>query len=221
MKRTKINDRMLPDYTRGEELFNAVSHGVGFAVGIVVLILCFLKTSNTPLLLFGSIVYGISMIILYGFSTLYHSLPCGNGKKVLQVLDHCTIYALIAGTYTPILLGEFLHKAPVIFWVLLSVQWGVAIIAMILNAIDLHKFRYFSYFSYIVLGWALIFILPVALRVLSRPAFLYILAGGISYTIGAILYAIGNKHRWFHSIFHIFVVIGTILQFMGIYLYIL
>lgn len=221
MKRTKIKNRILPDYTLGEEIFNAISHGIGILLGIIVCVLCALKTKETPLVFIGCLVYGVSMIILYCFSTLYHSLPCGKGKKVLQILDHCTIYILIAGTYTPILLGGFLNAAPTVCWILFGIQWGVSVIAITLNAIDLHKFRYFSYFSYIILGWAIIFVCPIALRVLSPTAFLYILAGGIGYTIGAILYAIGNKHRWFHSIFHVFVVIGSILQFIGIYCYIL
>lgn len=219
MKRTK--SRTLPDYSRGEEIFNTISHGAGIILGIIVCILCVLKTKGKTLDITGTFLYGISMIVLYAFSTIYHGIPCGKGKKVFQVLDHCTIYALIAGTYTPILISGFLPKEPIVGWVLLCVQWGVAVIAIVLTAIDLHKFRYFSYFTYIILGWAIIFITPIALRVLSRPAFLYLLAGGISYTIGAILFAIGSKLRWFHSVFHIFVVLGSILQFISIYCFIL
>lgn len=217
----KFKERKTPDYTRGEEIFNAISHGTGILLGIVVCILCALKTKGSPLSLTGSLVYGISMIILYCFSTVYHSLPSGKAKKVLQILDHCTIYVLIAGTYTPILISAFLPKEPLAGCILLCVQWGIATVAIILNAIDLHKFRYFSYFTYIVLGWAIIIIAPIALRVLSSGAFGYLLAGGISYTIGAVLFAIGNKLRWFHSVFHIFVVIGSVLQFISIYQYIL
>lgn len=217
----KTKRQVLSDYTPGEEIFNSISHGIGILLGIIVCILCVIKTDNDPISLIGALIYGISMIVLYSFSTIYHGLPCGKAKKVFQVLDHCTIYALIAGTYTPILLSGFLPKEPIAGIILLCVQWGVAAIAIVLTAIDLHKFRYFSYFTYIILGWAIIFIAPIALRVLSKAAFLYLLAGGISYTIGAVLFAIGNKLRWFHSVFHIFVVIGSILQFISIYCYIL
>lgn len=219
MKQTK--NHVLSDYTRGEEIFNSISHGAGILLGMIVSIMCLQKTKGHPLSFVGSLIYGISMIVLYGFSTIYHGLPCGKAKKVFQILDHCTIYALIAGTYTPILLSGFLPKEPIAGIILLCVQWGVAAIAIVLTAIDLHKYRYFSYFTYIILGWAIIFIAPIALRVLSKTAFLYLLAGGISYTIGAVLFAIGNKLRWFHSVFHIFVVVGSILQFIAIYCYII
>ncbi len=221
MKRIKLKDRVLPAYSVGEEICNAISHGLGILLGIAVCILCITKTQGSPLSFAGSLVYGISMILLYCFSTLYHSLPRNTGKKVFQILDHCTIYMLIAGTYTPILLAAFVPKIPAVGWGLLAVQWGVSAIAVILNAIDLHKFRYFSYFSYIVLGWALVFIAPIALTVLNSSAFFYLLMGGISYTIGAVLFAIGGKFPWFHSVFHIFVILGSILQFIAIYCYIL
>lgn len=221
MKHIKLKERPLPDYTRGEELLNSISHGIGILLGIVVLILSTIKTKGSHLCFAGAVIYGVSMIILYSFSTIYHALPRGNGKKIFQILDHCTIYALIAGTYTPILLSAFWSAEPLAGRILLGLQWGISLIAIVLNAIDIHKFRYFSYFSYIVLGWLIVFVLPISLRVLSHEAFMYLLAGGISYTIGAILYAIGSRHRWFHSIFHIFVVIGSILQFIGIYNHIL
>lgn len=221
MKRMKLKDRVLPAYSVAEEICNASSHGLGILLGIAVCILCALKSKDSPLSFAGSLVYGISMILLYAFSTLYHSLPRNTGKKVFQILDHCTIYMLIAGTYTPILLAAFIPQLPAVGWGLLAVQWSVSVISIILNAIDLHKFRYFSYFSYIVLGWALIFIAPIALTVLSASAFFYLLMGGVSYTIGAILFAIGGKYPWFHSIFHIFVILGSILQFIAIYRYIL
>lgn len=221
MKRIKLQDRVLPFYTIPEEIFHTISHGAGVLLGILVCILCATKAFGRSLPFAGAIIYGTSMIILYCFSAIYHGLQPGMAKKVFQILDHCTIYVLIAGTYTPILLTAFIPKAPVAGWGLMLLQWGVSTVAIILNAIDLHKFRYFSYFSYIVLGWALVFIAPIALSVLSPSAFFYLLLGGISYTIGAILFAFGSKFRWFHSIFHVFVVLGSILQFIAIYCYIL
>lgn len=221
MKRTKLSGRTLPSYTFAEELLNAISHGVGILLGIFVLILCAAKARGHLLSFVGCMIYGFSMIALYTVSTLYHSLKPGTAKKVFQVIDHCTIYILIAGTYTPILLTAFVSDAPAVGWGLLALQWGVSILAIVLNAIDLKKFRVFSYTAYIVLGWAILFVAPVALKVLSCQGFLHLLLGGISYTIGAILFAFGKKHRWFHGVFHIFVILGSILQFIAIYQYIL
>ena len=221
MKRTKLCDRTLPSYTFAEELVNAVSHGIGILTGVIVLTLCGQKSFGAPLPFLGSLIYGLSMIGLYSVSTLYHSLRPGTAKKVFQIIDHCTIYILIAGTYTPILLAKFVPAAPMIGWGLLGVQWGVSILAIALNAIDLKRFRVFSYAAYIILGWAILPFLSTAITLLSPTGFIFLLLGGISYTIGAILFAIGKKYRWFHGIFHIFVLLGSILQFISIYKYVL
>lgn len=221
MKRIRLQDRNLPNYTLAQELLNSISHGFGILLGIVVCLVCTFKTTGRLFPFIGSLVYGLSMIILYTCSTLYHGFLPGTSKKVFQILDHCTIYILIAGTYTPIILTEFVPDMPLIGWGLLLVQWGVSIVAITLNAIDLHRYRYFSYAAYLVLGWAIAFIAPLALKIMNPVALWYLLLGGISYTIGAITFVIGTKCRWFHGIFHILVIIGSFLQFIGIYLYIL
>lgn len=220
MQRTKLCDRVLPKYSPGEERLNTISHGIGIFMGIIVFIMCTLK-SGTTFARIGSILYGCCMIAVYAISTVYHALAPRTVKKVFQILDHCTIYLLIAGTYTPILLAAFVDQAPVVGWTLLILQWAVAVFAIILNAIDLKKFRPFSYTAYIVMGWAIIFVAPTALELISRPGLLYLLSGGISYTVGAILFGIGSKLPWFHSVFHFFVLLGSFLQFLSIYLYIL
>ena len=140
---------------------------------------------------------------------------------MMQVIDHCAIYFLICGTYTPILLVCFVPTFPVLGWGLLVFQWALAILAATLTAIDLKKYNVFSMICYILMGWAIIFFLPQALRVLSRPGFLLLLAGGIVYSVGAVLYGIGSKVRWMHSVFHIFVVLGSVLQALAIILYVL
>jgi len=221
MKRTKLCDRVLPSYTVSEELLNSISHGIGILFGIVVCYLCTQKTYGDHLPFIGSLICGLSMICLYSASTLYHSIRPGKAKKIFQIIDHCTIYILIAGTYTPILLKLFVPNTPIIGWGLLCLQWGVSFLAIILNAIDLKRFRVFSYTAYIILGWAILFVAPAALKLISPIGFIYLLIGGISYTIGAVLFAIGKRLRWFHVIFHIFVIIGSILQFISIYQYIL
>jgi len=220
-KRIKLADRILPRYTKGEEIMNMVTHTVGGALGIIVLVLCILRcarNSNIPGLI-GSAVYGGTMILLYAVSSVYHGLHPNMGKKVMQIIDHCTIYFLICGTYTPILLSAFLPVYPAIAWGLLIAEWVLAFGCATLTAIDLKKFTVISMIGYIGMGWGIIFFLPQALDVMTRPGFLLLLSGGIVYTIGAILYGIGSKIRWVHSVFHIFVVIGSFLQFLSIYFY--
>lgn len=220
-KRIRLQDRTLPTYSLAEELVNAISHGIGILLGIIVLILCAKKSNGNSVFLTGSVIYGISMIILYAISTLYHSFVPGTTKKVFQILDHCTIYILIAGTYTPIFLIGILPAKPILAWAMLLFQWGISALAITLNAIDLKNYRPFSYTAYIVLGWAILFVWPIAAPIIGYHGMLYLLLGGISYTIGAILFAIGSKRPWFHSIFHFFVVLGSFLQFLAVYRYIL
>ena len=222
-KRIKLCDRLLPDYTRGEEIMNMVTHIVGGGLGILILAVCLVKAilAKSTLGIVGSAIFGGTMIVLYTMSSVYHGLHVGMGKKVMQIIDHCTIYFLICGTYTPILLSAFVPVYPLLGWGLLGLEWALAILAATLTAIDLKKYNVFSMICYIAMGWGIIFFLPQALAVLTKPGFLLLLGGGIAYTLGAILYGIGSKNRWFHSIFHIFVVLGSVLQAMAIILYVL
>ena len=223
MKRIKLADRKLPDYTKGEEIMNMVTHIVGGALGIVVLVLCLFRSicQGVTLRAIGCAIYGVSIVALYTISSVYHGLLPGTAKKVLQVIDHCTIYFLIAGTYTPILLSAFVPVYPLIGWSLLVAEWGLLAVAVTLTAIDLKKYNVFSMVCYIGMGWGIIFFLPQAIEVLTKQGFLVLLSGGIAYTIGAILYGIGSNKHWMHSIFHIFVVIGSLLQFLSIYFFVL
>lgn len=221
-KRTKLSDRLLPNYTHGEEIMNMVTHIAGGGFSILVLLLglwkaCFKGTGAT----ISMAIYGLSMVCVYCISSIYHGMRPSTGKKVLQIIDHCMIYALIAGTYTPILVLSFIPVYPVIGWALLGLEWGLGILAATLTAIDLKKYNAFSMICYIFMGWAIIFVLPYTLEVIHPAGFGWLLAGGCIYTIGAILYGIGSKTHWMHSIFHIFVVLGSIAQFLCIFLYIL
>lgn len=220
-KRIKLKDRLLPRYTKGEEIMNMVTHIVGGCLGILTLVLGILRSEGKTLSLTGAIIFGVMMILLYTVSSVYHGLRPSMGKKVMQVLDHCTIYFLICGTYTPILLASFVPMFPAIGWGLLAAEWALAILACTLTAIDLKKYTIFSMTCYILMGWGIIFFIPQALEVLTKPGFAWLLAGGIAYTVGAILYGIGSKILWIHSVFHIFVVLGSILQFVAIFLYVL
>ena len=219
-KRIKLKDRILPRYCKGEEIMNMVTHIFGGALGIAVLLMCLLRARGAAAVT-GTAIYGVSMIALYAVSSVYHGLKAQTAKKVMQVIDHCTIYLLIAGTYTPILLVAFRSEYPWICWGLLAWEWGLTALATTLTAIDLKKYNVFSMICYIFLGWSIAFFLPQTLVVMGTAGFRLLLSGGIAYTIGAVLYGIGAKLPWIHSIFHIFVVAGSFLQFLAIYLYVL
>ena len=221
-KRIKLADRILPDYTVGEEIMNMVTHIVGGGLGVIALILCIIKAwSRDWIDMAAVILYGVSMIALYTMSSVYHGLRPGMGKKVLQVIDHCTIYLLIAGTYTPVVLIAFRPAYPAIGWGLFILEWTLAALATTLTAIDLKKYSALSMVFYIGLGWAVLPFIPQTIDRMGMTGFWFLLSGGISYTVGAVLFGIGSKVRWLHSVFHIFVVLGSLLQFLAIYLYVL
>lgn len=221
--RTKLSDRVMPVYTKGEEIFNMTSHIVGGAVGVAALVLGIVVSAihHNGYGLAGSIVYGISMIILYTMSSVYHGLRDGMAKRVMQVLDHCTIYLLIAGTYTPILLSAMRRIDPVSSWVLLGVVWALAAVAITLTAIDLKRYSVFSMVCYIGMGWCILLRLPLLIEAVGWGGFWLILLGGVCYTIGAVLYGMGRKKKYMHSVFHLFVLAGSVLHLLAILMYVL
>ena len=223
MKRIPIDQRELPDYTRGEEIMNMVTHIVGGGIGVLVLIAGIILSAcrGDAWGVVSSVIYGLTMIWLYTMSSVYHGLRPGRAKKVMQVLDHCTIYALIAGTYTPILLVGIRPLYPVLAWVCFGIEWGLLALATTLTAIDLKKYTVLSMVCYIGMGWMIILALPQTVDAMTRAGFYWLLSGGIAYTVGAILYGIGSKHRYFHSVFHLFVLLGSILQAVAILGYVL
>lgn len=223
MKRIKLKDRELPAYTKGEERFNMISHIVGGAIGVVALVLCVVVAAlhgNGWGVVSGAI-FGVTMILLYTMSSVYHGLREGMGKRVLQVIDHCTIYSLIAGTYTPILLSAMRPIDPVSSWILFAIVWSLAIVAIVLTAIDLKRYQAFSMICYIGIGWAIIFKIPLLVEAVGMDGFWLILAGGVSYTVGAVLYGVGKKRHHIHGVFHIFVLGGSILHLLAILFYVL
>ena len=223
MKRTKLIDRVLPAYTKGEEIFNMTSHIVGGVFGIVATVLCIVVAAihhNTYGIVSSSI-YGTTMIILYTMSSIYHGLnPNKKGKKVFQILDHCTIFLLIAGSYTPFALCTFREYNTALGWTIFGVIWAVSILGIVLNAIDLKKYKVFSMICYLVMGWAIICRVNLLPMLLGVKGTILLASGGIAYTIGAILYGIGRKHKYVHSIFHLCILLGSILQFFCILFYV-
>lgn len=224
MKRTKLKDRVLPKYTKGEEIFNMTSHIVGAAFGVVVTVLCivFAAIHHNGYGIVSGIIYGITMILLYTMSSIYHGLsPKRPSKKVLQVLDHCSIFLLIAGCYTPVALSGIRRIDPVAGWTIFGVIWIIAILGITLNSIDLKRFKVFSMICYLIMGWCIVFRISLLPQIFPPIGIVLLVLGGIAYTVGAILYGVGKKHKYMHSIFHLFIVLGSILQFFSILLYIM
>ena len=221
MKRTRLSDRKLPDYTRGEEIMNMVTHIVGGAMGIAVLTLCVIRAALNGNVygIVTSAIYGTCMITMYTISSVYHGLKPNLGKKVMQVIDHCTIYFLIAGTYTVVVLSALRPQYPSLAWGLFSFEWAMVALATTFTAIDLKKYNVFSMICYIGMGWAAIPFWRQVLTAMSMPGFLLLLSGGIAYTIGSILYGLGRTKKWMHSVFHIFVILGSLLQFFAVLFY--
>lgn len=222
-KRTSLRDRMLPVYTRGEEIFHMVSHTVGDAVGVVMLLSCVIVAAlhhNIRGIATGC-VYGLCTVLLYTMSSIYHGLKPGLGKKVFQVLDHCSIYLMIAGTYTPVLLGAYLDAYPTSALVIFIGIWALAILGITLTAIDLKRYQIISMCCYLGMGWAVVFQLPRLLGAYGLPMILLLMSGGIIYTGGVIFYSLGKRKKYMHSIFHVCINVATVLQFLGIVIYVM
>lgn len=224
MTRTKLSDRILPTYSKGEEIANMTSHIIGAVLGIVATILCviFAALHNNIYGIVSGAVYGVSMILLYTMSSLYHGLSAKTmSKKVFQVIDHCSIFLLIAGSYTPFALCTLRQYNAYTGWTIFGIIWGLAILGIALNAIDLKKYKKFSMICYLAMGWCIVvkgYVLP---QLLTVKGFTLLLLGGVVYTIGAVFYGIGKKHKYMHTVFHIFILLGSLLQFFCILFYVM
>ncbi len=196
MQRTKLSDRQLSVYTKGEEIFNMTSHICGAVLGIVATVLCIVAAArhrNIYGVVSGAI-FGSAMIILYTMSSIYHGLsPRVKGKKVFQVLDHCSIFLLIAGSYTPFTLCTLREYNTATGWTIFGIIWGFAILGIILNSIDLKSYKKFSMICYLVMGWCIIFKISVLFKFLGTAGCVLLITGGVIYTVGAILYGLRKK----------------------------
>ena len=221
--RTPLKDRPFPDYSRREELFNSVSHACGVVVALVLMwiAVCAAMQCGKPYALVSSVVYVSSLLVMFLVSSVYHGLPKGMPKQVMRVVDHCNIFVTIAGTYTPIMMLGVLPINPAMAWSILAVEWGVAVIGVVLNAIDLKKYAKFSMVCYLAMGWCVVISLKDTVAAMTWPGFSYILGGGVAYTIGAVLYLIGKRKPYRHFVFHLFVLLAAVIQFVGIWKYLL
>ena len=224
MKRTKLKDRVLPTYTKGEEIFNMVSHIVGGALGVITTILAIVigAIHHNGYGIVSGIIFGISMIFLYTMSSIYHGLsPKKLSKKVMQIMDHCAIFVLIAGSYTPFALCTLREYSPALGWTIFAIIWIFAALGITLNAIDLKKYKIFSMICYLVMGWCIIFKINLLPQAIGMNGIWLLVSGGLAYTIGVIFYVLQNKIKYLHSIWHLWILVGSILHFLCIILYVL
>jgi len=215
--------RGLPRYTRSEERFNMITHIVGGGTGFLALLACVIVAAfnqNGWGVVSGAI-YGFSVILLFTMSSIYHGLNIGLPKRVFRILDHCTIFILIAGTYTPIVLNEFRQTYPMDAWLIFGTIWGLAILGITLNAINLKKFIVFSVLCYLFMGWMVMFRIGRMMSVLGAPFFVLLLIGGGLYTLGVLFYVAGRKKKFMHSVFHLFVVAASICHSVAIAVFVM
>ena len=222
----KLQEVKLMNYSRTEDTVNSITHLLGLPLGIVALVLCLKRSleEGSKVGLISSIIYGISIILLYAGSGMYHGVNPGRVKKVLRVIDHCMIFILIAGSMTPYSLIAFRPYHPVLCWVTIGFAWGSALFGIICTAINQEKFKVVQMILYISIGWVMVFAIKPLLKIFSgelRPGLILLFVGGGLYTIGAILCGIGKKQPYFHAIFHGFVLAGTLVQFLSVYNYVL
>ncbi len=215
------NNSLVPKYSLSEELISAISHGIGIALSITALVLAIVISAkhHRAISVVCSVIYGTMLIILYTMSTLYHSFkPTCKAKKIFRIFDHCSIFLLIFGSYTPFAL---VAMNGALGWTIFGIILAFTIIGITLNSINLEKFKIFSMICYLCMGWLIIFQYQKLCSCIDRNGIILLLSGGIVYTIGAIIYGLGKKIKYMHSIWHFFVLAGSILQFFSIYLYVL
>ena len=204
-------------YSIGEEIGNAVTHGVGAGLSIAGLVLLIIRAvlyapaTYHSLYVVGFTLFGSSLVVLYLFSTLYHALPLG-AKKLFGIFDHISIYILIAGTYTGFCMGP-LHEKGLL---LLIAVWVIALIGIVFYAIFGSKVRILSVITYIVMGWLVIAMIRPISAVLPKISFIFLLSGGVCYTLGCVFYAM-KKHKWMHFIWHLFVMAGSVCHFFSVF----
>lgn len=203
-------------YSLGEEIFNSVSHGIGAALSIAgTVILIVISALNTNAWgIVSSCIYGASLIILYTMSTLYHSFTNEKAKGFFRIMDHNTIFLLIAGTYTPITL-YFLGGA--VGWILFGIVWGAAVFGIVMNSINLEKARIPSIFCYVAMGWVIIFAIKPLIASMPKISLVFLVFGGVLYTLGIIFYAI-KRVKYFHSVWHLFTIAGSVFHYFAILL---
>lgn len=208
----------IPNYSLGEEIFNSISHGIGAGLSIAALVLMVVK-GHTALQEVTVSLFGATMIILYTISCVYHALSKNlTGKKVLRVIDHCNVFLLVFGTYIPVVL---LGVGGAFGWILFGLICAVTLLGITLTAINIDRFQVAGTLCHLISGWSILIAIPVLVQSMGWGGLLFLILGGVAYSLGALLYALGSKIKYMHCIFHIFCLAGTILHFFAIYLFLL
>ncbi|MBQ9265104.1 MAG: hemolysin III family protein [Clostridia bacterium] len=216
MKSAKsIRSISIPSYSLGEELFNAISHGLGALASIAALVLMVVKARGA-LPVTAVTFFGVTMILLYTISCVYHALSRNlKGKKVLRVLDHCTVFLLVLGTYVPVAL---LGVGGVPGWVVLGVIFAFTATGISLTAVNMEKYRVAAVICHLASGWFILVEIPRLLFTMGRQGVIYLVLGGVMYTVGSVLYGLGSRRKYMHSVFHIFCLLGTFFHFWAVYI---
>ncbi|NBI05844.1 PAQR family membrane homeostasis protein TrhA [Senegalia massiliensis] len=201
-------------YSKSEEITNAILHGIGLGFSIAALTLLVVLAS-----IYGEVwhvvsfaIYGSTLVILYLSSTLYHSFPAGSVKNIFQIFDHASIYLLIAGTYTPLTLIPLRGK---LGWTLFGIVWGIAIVGIIFKIFFVKRFMILSLLLYLGMGWLVVIAIRPLIDTISLKSIIFLIAGGLSYTIGTIFFA-NKKIKFNHAIWHLFVLGGSVCHFFTI-----
>lgn len=208
------------EQTPGEEVANAITHGIGFLLAVAALVvgIVFAAIHNSPKVITAVAIYGASLCLLYLSSTLYHALPPGSrAKRVFHIFDHSSIYLLIAGSYTPIVLGA---TAPALGWTVFGIVWGMATLGIVMKAFFTGRFKAFSNFTYLAMGWMIVFALKPLWHSLGAKGFALLAAGGLCYSIGWIFYIV-RSFKFAHAIWHLFVIAGSVFHFFAILFYVI
>lgn len=210
----------IPSYTLSEELINSISHGIAAIFSIWGLIMLIIKASKVGAMAVTTVtLFGTTMILLYTISCIYHALsPKIIGKKVMRVIDHCNVFLLVFGTIIPIAL---VGMKGVYGWIYFGIVGFVTLLGIIFSAIDVDKNEKIEVVCHLVNGWSAVFFIKPLIAGVGKTGLLLIILGGIIYSIGAFLYAIGSKKKYMHSVFHFFCILGTIFHYFAIYLFVL
>lgn len=217
--RLAYNARQPRQYTLAEDLFNSISHGVGAGLSVAAIVLLILRAltyapeGKTVLYVTSFTIFGVSCFVLYIMSTLYHALTPYGVRRLFSIFNHTSIYLLIAGTYTPFALTTIEGVAG---WAVFGVIWGLALVGIIMYSVFGSRMRNVSVATYIIMGWLIVFAFNPIVVKLPRISLAMLISGGVAYTVGCIFYFM-KKYRWTHSIFHVFVIFGSVLHFFSIY----
>lgn len=208
----------LPNYSLGEEVFNSISHGIGALAGIIGIILMDIRATG-PQAMTCSSVFGVSIIVAYAVSCVYHALPARlEGKRVLRVIDHCTVFLLVFGTYVP---AALLGVCGILGWVLFAVVLFFTVIGITLTAIDVDRYSKVAMACHLVNGWSFVVGLPQLYASFGFTCAALVVGGGVAYTLGAILYGLGRDHANMHCVFHVFCLVGTFCHFLAVFAFLL